>query len=139
MGTPLSAPPVQVDTLPITDAEMLSTPERSLRARAIAHGLDGARAATFELAVHEIAANSLVHGPHGGTLRLWATDRAVVCHVEGDGSIGDPEASRQRPAPDTLRGRDLWLANQLCDLVQIRSIGSGTVVRVHMWRDSPRA
>ena len=31
-----------------------------------------------------------------------------------------------------LRGRGLWLANQLCDLVQIRSAGGHTQVRLHM-------
>jgi anti-sigma regulatory factor (Ser/Thr protein kinase) len=30
-------------------------------------------------------------------------------------------------------GRGLWLANQLCDLVQIRSGENGTVVRLLTW------
>jgi hypothetical protein len=30
----------------------------------------------------------------------------------------------------------LWLANQLCDLVQIRSFAAGTVVRLHMRRSA---
>lgn len=30
------------------------------------------------------------------------------------------------------RGRGLWLANEMCDLVQIRSSAHGTVIRVHM-------
>jgi anti-sigma regulatory factor (Ser/Thr protein kinase) len=28
-------------------------------------------------------------------------------------------------------GRGLWIANQLCDLVQIRSSAAGSVVRMH--------
>ena len=29
-------------------------------------------------------------------------------------------------------GRGVWMANQLCDLVQVRSSDDGTVVRLHM-------
>ena len=32
-------------------------------------------------------------------------------------------------------GRGLWLANQLCNLVQIRSSPEGTTVRLHMRLD----
>lgn len=31
------------------------------------------------------------------------------------------------------QGRGVWMVNQLCDLVQIRSTAAGTVVRVHSW------
>ena len=30
-------------------------------------------------------------------------------------------------------GRGVWMANQLCDLVQVRSGARGTVVRLHAW------
>jgi hypothetical protein len=33
--------------------------------------------------------------------------------------------------PDAYSGRGIWIANQLCELVQIRSAPPGTVVRVH--------
>jgi hypothetical protein len=36
------------------------------------------------------------------------------------------------PEPGELDGRGLWLANQLCDLVQIRSGAGGTRVRLQM-------
>jgi len=32
-------------------------------------------------------------------------------------------------------GHGLWLVNQLCDLVQMRTFASGSVVRVHLHRD----
>jgi anti-sigma regulatory factor (Ser/Thr protein kinase) len=41
-------------------------------------------------------------------------------------------ADRIRPDQLAWGGRGLWLANQLCDLVQIRSGARGTVVRLHM-------
>jgi hypothetical protein len=41
---------------------------------------------------------------------------------------------QQRPKPATGLdcGRGLWLANQLCDLVQLRTSGTGTVVRTYV-------
>jgi hypothetical protein len=36
------------------------------------------------------------------------------------------------PADGQPYGRGLWIANQLCDLVQIRSSAAGTVVRMQM-------
>jgi hypothetical protein len=37
---------------------------------------------------------------------------------------------RVRPGTDACSGRGVWLVNQLCDLVQIRSAPGGSVVRV---------
>ena len=37
-------------------------------------------------------------------------------------------AGRQPPAPGAIGGNGLWVANQVCDLVQIRSSADGTVV-----------
>ena len=39
---------------------------------------------------------------------------------------------RVRPEVTQLGGRGLWLANQLCDLMQIRSGSGGTRVRLQM-------
>jgi anti-sigma regulatory factor (Ser/Thr protein kinase) len=36
------------------------------------------------------------------------------------------------PEPGQLGGRGLWLANQLCDLVQIRCSPAGATVRLRM-------
>jgi hypothetical protein len=51
--------------------------------------------------------------------------------VEDHGRIRIPLVGRIRPEPDADSGRGVWIANQLCDLVQIRSSAAGTVVRVH--------
>ena len=40
--------------------------------------------------------------------------------------------NRLRPDISQEGGRGLWLANQLCDLVKIRSGERGTVVRLHV-------
>ena len=39
-----------------------------------------------------------------------------------------------QPVLDQPGGRGLWLANQLCDLVQVRTFELGNVVRIHMAR-----
>ena len=41
-------------------------------------------------------------------------------------------AGRLQPVLDEPGGRGLWLANQLCDLVQVRTFADGNVVRIHM-------
>jgi hypothetical protein len=44
----------------------------------------------------------------------------------------DPAVGRRRPSPDALAGRGLWLVNQLCDLVELRSVQGGAAVRLHV-------
>jgi anti-sigma regulatory factor (Ser/Thr protein kinase) len=34
--------------------------------------------------------------------------------------------------PSQEGGRGLWMANQVCDLVRIRSGATGTAIRLHM-------
>jgi anti-sigma regulatory factor (Ser/Thr protein kinase) len=84
------------------------------------------------LAANELATNSIYHGGGQGTLRLWKEDETLLCEVSDRGEFAEPLVGRVFPAPDQWSGRGLWLANQLCDLVQIRSAPTGSVVRLHM-------
>jgi anti-sigma regulatory factor (Ser/Thr protein kinase) len=102
-------------------------------AHALSAGLPQDRSADLALAVHEVVVNSVEHGGGRGELRIWQEDRALVCEVRGGGRIADPMAGRRAPADDAEGGRGLWMANQLCDLVQIRSAPGGTTVRIHSW------
>lgn len=83
------------------------------------------------LSVVEIAANSVLHGGGRGVLRIWSEGAALVCEISDDGVIRNPLVGRVRPTGDRSTGRGIWLANQLCDLVQVRSGAAGTVVRLH--------
>ena len=47
------------------------------------------------------------------------------------GRIADPLAGRQRPTSGQSGGHGLWLCNQICDLVQLRTFATGSVVRLH--------
>jgi anti-sigma regulatory factor (Ser/Thr protein kinase) len=80
------------------------------------------------IAASELAANSVAHG--GGTLRTWQDDGRLLVEFEDGGAIAKPLAGRLRPEPTQEGGRGLWLANQLCDLVQIRSRPGRTTVRL---------
>jgi anti-sigma regulatory factor (Ser/Thr protein kinase) len=96
-------------------------------------GVPEDRAADLALALHELGVNSVVHGGGRGTLRLWRTPDALVCEVIDSGVLSDPLTGRLAPDLEEGDGRGLWMVNQLCDLVQLRSSGSGTTVRVHTW------
>ena len=82
--------------------------------------------------VDEVVTNVLRYGAPGGQLRAWAEEGRMICEVAGGGSISDPLVGRLRPGPDQPAGRGLWIANHLCDLVQIRTGAVGTVVRCHV-------
>lgn len=83
-------------------------------------------------AVSELAANSVLHGGGSGRLRVWREQDALVAEVRDEGRIEDPLAGRLRPGLEQEGGRGLWMVNQLCDLVQIRSGPEGTGVRLRM-------
>jgi anti-sigma regulatory factor (Ser/Thr protein kinase) len=95
-------------------------------------GLDPSRVDDLVLAANELATNSLRHGRGGGAVRIWREGESVSCEVDDQGRIDYPLVGRERPHPDQPSGRGLWLANQLCDLVQIRSGDAGSTVRLQM-------
>jgi anti-sigma regulatory factor (Ser/Thr protein kinase) len=100
---------------------------------AAAARLGQVRAENVCLAVNEVASNSVRHAGGAGTLRMWSEDGALVCEISDQGRIADRLVGRVHPSPEQQSGRGLWLVNQLCDLVQIRSADAGTVVRMRMW------
>ena len=101
-------------------------------AQAAVELLSPSRTEDLVLAISELATNSLRHGGGTGTLRIWHQDNALLCEVHDRGHITEPLVGRNPPHPTQPSGRGLWVVNQLCDLVQIRSSNTGTVVRVHM-------
>lgn len=110
----------------------LSEVRRRVAAAAERAGMDPRGVADLVTATSELAANSVMHGGGTGTLRLWHENGALLAEVEDRGLIEEPLVGRLRPGVSQEGGRGLWLANQLCDLVQIRSGASGTVVRLHL-------
>jgi anti-sigma regulatory factor (Ser/Thr protein kinase) len=90
------------------------------------------RAEDLVFAINEAAGNVIRHGRSGGTVRIWSEPSAVIAEVVGPGPIADPLAGRRRPAADALGGRGLWLINQVCDLVELRTERALTTIRIHM-------
>jgi anti-sigma regulatory factor (Ser/Thr protein kinase) len=109
---------------------------RSIRDLVASHaaqaGLTSGRTADLVLAVSEIAANTLRHTRAGGILHVWRTPDSLVCQLHDQGLIADPLAGRRAPSLSALGGQGLWVVNQVCDLVELRSGRTGTTVRLHM-------
>ena len=106
-----------------------------LAERAATAGFERGRVADLVLAVDELATNSLRYARGEGLLRTWRDNGTLLVEVADEGHIADPLAGRDLPGPDEVGGRGLYLVNQLCDLVQLRSSPDGSVVRVHMHLD----
>lgn len=124
--------PVSVDDEIAYDQQDLSSLWRLVAAISARHGLGPEAGEALTLSVREIAVNSVVHGGGSGRLRVWVEGTTLVCELSDSGHISQPLVGRLRPRPDEESGRGIWLANQLCDLVQIRSSPNGTVVRLHV-------
>jgi anti-sigma regulatory factor (Ser/Thr protein kinase) len=103
-----------------------------IRTRANAYSLTEERLDDLVMAANEVVTNSVRHGGGQCRIGIWEDDGSVVCEVRDRGVIADPLAGRLAPAPTAPAGRGLWLANHLCDLVQIRSSQEGTVVRLYV-------
>src|SRR5262245_28066379 len=130
---PLPAPPA--------DAQVIAyeTSLRPVRDLVASHGtallVAGERIANMVIAVGEITANTLRHTRAAGTFWVWHTGEEIICQVQDQGWIADPLAGRQRRSPEDS-GHGLWVVNQVCDLVEIRtSQAAGTVIRLHMRRE----
>ncbi|CAA9494311.1 MAG: hypothetical protein AVDCRST_MAG69-1521 [uncultured Solirubrobacteraceae bacterium] len=99
-------------------------------------GLGPTRTDNLVIAAHELAANSVRHGGGNGILRVWQEEDLLVCEVKDRGHITDPLVGRRLPSMEEAGGLGLWIVNQVCDLVQIRSSATtGTVVRLLMRLD----
>jgi anti-sigma regulatory factor (Ser/Thr protein kinase) len=130
---PLPAPP--------TDAQVMAyeTSLRQVRELVASHcaalRMAGERITNLVIAAGEITANTLRHTRAGGTFWVWHTGEEIICQVQDEGWIADPLAGRQRRSPEDS-GHGLWVVNQVCDLVEIRtSQAAGTIIRLHMGRE----
>ena len=128
---PLPAAPAAADRQAF-DRRSLSSLRRFVAGHGAALGMDAARMGDLVLAADELATNSVRYGGGGGMLRLWREGADVVCEVRDVGHIDDRLVGRERPSSERIGGRGVWLVNQLCDLVQIRTYRTGNVVRIRM-------
>jgi anti-sigma regulatory factor (Ser/Thr protein kinase) len=127
----LPAPPDPVRELVFAHGE-LARVRHTIADWASANALAAGRIDELVLAVDELASNSIRHGGGVGMLRWWREGQTLLCEVCDAGWIQAPLVGRVRPNIKASSGRGVWLVNQLCDLVQIRSAPAGSVVRVHV-------
>ncbi len=131
LAEPLPDPPADAREHEIT-SDTLFELRHFLSAEAERAGLSRARVHDLVLSAHEIATNSIRHGGGSGVLRIWREHDTVICDVRDRGRIAQqPLVGRVRPELGATGGWGLWLANQLCDLVQLRELPEGSVVRLH--------
>ena len=128
---PLSEPTGNVHTLPF-DTDGVPALRELVAREASDAGIGEARKNDLVLAVSELATNSIRYGGGHGVLRHWRDGEMLVCEISDHGTIDEPLAGRVRPDGGEIGGFGLWLVNQLCDLVQIRSFESGSVARMHV-------
>jgi anti-sigma regulatory factor (Ser/Thr protein kinase) len=132
LGGDLEPPPARRDELPFAAGDLAQVRTMTVAWARVA-GVGDDRAADLELAVSELATNSIRHGGGSGVVRAWREPERFVLEVRDSGRIADPLAGRGLPGhADTGCGRGLWLVNRLCDLVQLRSLRDGTAVRLHV-------
>ena len=103
------------------------------RAHAEAAGAPREAVGDLELAVSEVATNALVHGRGPRLVWFYLDDGDLVCQVH-DGGPGPADPLQGYLPPDIrrLRGRGLWLAHQLCDIVEIAGDRAGTDVQLRL-------
>ncbi|GAA4535574.1 ATP-binding protein [Pseudonocardia xishanensis] len=121
LGPPLAALSFTLDTLAAVRRLVAETGPRT--------GLDPEHTADLVLAVNEIATNSVEHGPGAGELRIWGGP-STVAEVFDVGSMDVPFPGMVPPPPSGERGRGLWLASELTDVLQVWSDETGTTVRL---------
>jgi anti-sigma regulatory factor (Ser/Thr protein kinase) len=124
-GVPANAERIEFELRDLTHLRLWVNSQARL------HGMSPDRVNDLALALHEICTNSIRFGGGRGTLSLWITGGSLICDVADHGLIDDLLVGRVLPPVDGLGGRGVWLANQLCDLVQLRSGQTGTQVRLH--------
>lgn len=102
-------------------------------------GVPADRIDDFTLAVNEVATNAVRHGAGHGEAYMWATDRRVICEISDAGTAKANFLGFLRADPQGGSGHGLWIARQICDLLEMRTGATGTTVRLHMRRAFPFA
>jgi anti-sigma regulatory factor (Ser/Thr protein kinase) len=128
---PLSPAPEGVEWIDFDASGHVELRART-REAAVATGLDAQTVDDAVLAVNEAIDNAVRHGGGRGQLRSWTDRGTFVCEIRDRGRMGDPLVGRRRPLIGQAGGRGLWLMTQVCDLVQIRQVDGGQVVRLRL-------
>jgi anti-anti-sigma factor len=114
----------------VFDADSLYALRAAVAAHSSQAGLSEGRVADLVLAVHELAANAVLHGAGRGRVRIWNTGEALHCEVTDDGppqAAAGPETGPHGTAAWRI-GPDhgLWLVRQVADQTSVQPGPGGT-------------
>jgi anti-sigma regulatory factor (Ser/Thr protein kinase) len=129
------------------DSGALLTLREEVRECAIQSGISEDRSEDMALAVHELAANAIVHDGGAGRLRVWKLATALQCQVDDGDQMRSPKAGPSRDgmryiqpgsasspvSADSLpseKGHGLWVVRKLADQVKTLSGPHGTKVMI---------
>jgi len=114
------------------DSQSLHALRSAVAAHAAAAGLGRQRIYDVTAAAHELAANTIRHGPGRGRLRLWTSDGLLYCQVSDDGAAlsGDRRPTADPGSWQAGTGHGLWLVGQVADKLTIDRGPAGVTVTV---------
>ena len=121
------------------DTDALAGLREAVLGYATTCGMPEDRAIDVMLAVHELAANAVRHGPGHGRLRIHVTATTLRCEVSDPGppsSDGrDPDSTRGQPLGASgavpwpvEQGHGLWLVHTVADHLRVTSGPHGTLI-----------
>ncbi|HKR51417.1 MAG TPA: sensor histidine kinase, partial [Pseudonocardiaceae bacterium] len=131
--SPLPEPPLPTVRVRFDRVDQLVTLRDFVTFHATHAGATPQRVEQFVHAIDEVVVNAIEHGGGSGVLQFWTGRQTISCEVsDTGGGLRDPLTGHLPPSRCTVRGRGLWMARQFCDLVELRTDTSGTVVRLHL-------
>jgi len=128
---PLADPPADAMTFQF-DGDLRAL-RRFITGSAAAYGVTGDRADLLVLAVSEVGAYLKNQPPGRASVRTWEQPGAVVCDFrQPGGSITDPFLGLRPAQLAPGAGDGLWLTNQICDWMEIRSDDRGCAIQLEV-------
>lgn len=128
---PLADPPADAAAFAFTGD--LRALRRFMTDRAAEYQVDGDRAEMLVLAVSEVGAYLKRQPPGAAVVRTWEQPGAVVCDFrQPGGSIDDPFLGLRPAELEPGDGDGLWLTNQICDWMEIRSGADGCAIQLQV-------
>ncbi|GLZ46404.1 anti-sigma regulatory factor [Actinomycetospora sp. NBRC 106375] len=95
-------------------------------------GLDDDQVDGLVLAIAELVSNSIEHGAGRGTMSWWTRPGRIVAEIHDVGHMTTTTPGLRRPSIRSPRGRGVWLARQLSDVLHLWTGDDGTHVRLEL-------